>query len=472
MAIGKITYDNKEAIQNDTSVPEKNKVTDANMNEIKQVINDNANELITTQNNIEDLQEGQGTANRDITSLKNKVTTLESSVANLESNKVDKVEGKGLSTEDFTNEYKQKLDDLENYDDTEIKQEQIQQNADIENLQINDSNQDSLISKLKQALINVETEQTKSLHIKDASTIPAQLNVEGNQEQEIREGYNLLDVLGNKSAGTTQTVNGVTYIINKDGSIKVNGTATDNADYFIAGNWGLTEAIIKLNGTYKLQLVDNNNTAIRIYLLNQSSVVASATNSTSLTKTQDVTGWFIRVNAGQTVNTTIYPQLVEGTEEKQYEQYGASPSSDYPSPIKCLGSNKQLFDKDNANILDLYINQDGNIYAATNRKLLYIECKENTNYTVSKIAGQYFRVGSCSVTPAHNVATINKDVAHETDTKIVLNSGGGAKYLVVGYYHAENDTRTEQEIIDSIKIEEGTEVTSYSPYRTRQHKDK
>lgn len=38
------------------------------------------------------------------------------------SNKVDKVNGKNLSTNDFTNEYKQKLDGLTNYDDTEIKQ--------------------------------------------------------------------------------------------------------------------------------------------------------------------------------------------------------------------------------------------------------------------------------------------------------------------------------------------------------------
>ena len=41
-----------------------------------------------------------------------------SEVDNLLNNKVDKVEGKGLSTEDFTTELKNKLDGLENYDDT------------------------------------------------------------------------------------------------------------------------------------------------------------------------------------------------------------------------------------------------------------------------------------------------------------------------------------------------------------------
>lgn len=47
-----------------------------------------------------------------------KVSTIESNVSNLETtvgNKVDKVEGKTLTSNDFTNDYKTKLDGLENY---------------------------------------------------------------------------------------------------------------------------------------------------------------------------------------------------------------------------------------------------------------------------------------------------------------------------------------------------------------------
>lgn len=43
-------------------------------------------------------------------------------VDNLLTTKVDKVEGKGLSTEDFTTELKTKLERLENYDDTALAQ--------------------------------------------------------------------------------------------------------------------------------------------------------------------------------------------------------------------------------------------------------------------------------------------------------------------------------------------------------------
>ena len=45
-------------------------------------------------------------------------TELNSGLAN----KVDKVTGKGLSTNDYTNEEKQKLSTLENYDDTEVRE--------------------------------------------------------------------------------------------------------------------------------------------------------------------------------------------------------------------------------------------------------------------------------------------------------------------------------------------------------------
>lgn len=63
-------------------------------------------------------------------------------INNLLNNKVDKVQGKELSSNDFTDTLKEKLEGLENYDDTEIKadisdiqDEQTEQNTDIEKLQ-------------------------------------------------------------------------------------------------------------------------------------------------------------------------------------------------------------------------------------------------------------------------------------------------------------------------------------------------
>ena len=62
----------------------------------------------------------------DVTELQGTVSDVEETVGTLQTNlnnKVDKVQGKGLSTNDFTNAYKTKLDGLNNYDDTTVKQD-------------------------------------------------------------------------------------------------------------------------------------------------------------------------------------------------------------------------------------------------------------------------------------------------------------------------------------------------------------
>ena len=52
--IKNITYENKEAIQNNPDLPEKNMITDSDMNEIKEVVNNNAQEQTIQNGNIED----------------------------------------------------------------------------------------------------------------------------------------------------------------------------------------------------------------------------------------------------------------------------------------------------------------------------------------------------------------------------------------------------------------------------------
>lgn len=185
MAVTKITWENKTGIQNDASVARKNKVVDEDMNEIKQVVNNNADEVTTMQETIEDLQEGQGTSDTDITNLKNRVTTLE------EDNTQNKSDINTLKSDNQTN--KSNISTIKGQI-SEIQQEQTTQNTNIEKLQENDTKQDELISKLKNALINAETEESKSIHVEDANKF-GQLEVLGNQEQKTREGYNILDYL-------------------------------------------------------------------------------------------------------------------------------------------------------------------------------------------------------------------------------------------------------------------------------------
>ncbi len=96
-------------------------------------------------------------------------------IQNLQDGKVDKVTGMGLSKNNFSDADKSKLDDLENYDDTEIKSD--------------------IAKTAEQSALNRGT-----------------------------LGYQRKNFLNNTL--TSKTVNGITFTLNEDKSITVNGTAT------------------------------------------------------------------------------------------------------------------------------------------------------------------------------------------------------------------------------------------------------
>lgn len=105
--------------------------------------------------------------------------------------KEDKVPGKGLSTNDFTDAYKNKLDELKNYDDTEIKNnlnEQVQKNnlqeQEIEELQGKITNLKEENTQLKNQIPIGEVEG-EYINIKDSSNLElVDFNVEGKTEQD------------------------------------------------------------------------------------------------------------------------------------------------------------------------------------------------------------------------------------------------------------------------------------------------
>lgn len=126
-------------------------------------------------------------------------------------------------------------------------------------------------------------------------------------------------------------------------------------------------------------------------------------------------------------------------------------------------SGKNLFDKDNANILNAYFAQEKIIASSSAGKTLYISCKPNTTYTVSRIAGTRFRILTTETTPTLNVNGIDYQ-ANDNTTSLTITTSNNANYLCVYYYSSASDTKTEQQILDTIQIEEGTTATTYEPY--------
>ena len=146
--------------------------------------------------------------------------------------KVEKEEGKGLSTNDFTNADKEKLDGLNNYDDTKIKEdisdiqkEQKTQNEDIETLKAEKEALEKEVNSLREDnRLNSLTEDNEGEVVHITNTTGSRFNaleICGNEKQFSQDGTSNLLVLeeGNK------TVDGVDFSI-QNGMVSISGTAT------------------------------------------------------------------------------------------------------------------------------------------------------------------------------------------------------------------------------------------------------
>lgn len=178
--------------------------------------------------------------------------------------------------------------------------------------------------------------------IKGSSYDINNLEVKGRSTQEVRSGKNLFPQVITEE----KVVNGVTFTPLSDGGIKVKGTSTKNYTGILLLNHYTIKADTYMlsckNGTssYYAQFYDNTN----------KKYITSKTPSLVIDTDIDASNFGITIpNSGTTVDTILYPQLEQGTVETEYEQYGVSPSPDYPSEIKSIDnvqftiSGKNLF---------------------------------------------------------------------------------------------------------------------------------
>lgn len=210
--------------------------------------------------------------------------------------------------------------------------------------------------------------------IEDAGAYPLEkLTVYGNSKQETREGYNLFNLYKFKgnAIGNSTTIKGVTFTIQSDGGIRAVGTATANADYYIAGSWSSTTVIdTYAAGTYTLKpIADNSTMKGRFYAIGNSTVKIGQNlnlkGSKTFTEDTDITAYMLRIFTGQTVDTVVYPMIYLGDDDKPYEMYGKSPNPDYPSEIETIKGYENLLNNimqsQNLNGVNFLVNDDKSI---------------------------------------------------------------------------------------------------------------
>lgn len=251
--------------------------------------------------------------------------------------------------------------------------------------------------------------------------------------------------------------------------VKVTGknlldTSTAQSGYYnvnaisTSQNWYIQQVPVKPNTTYYLSGNNYDNTTAQIWLIdknkNRLSTVGNYKNTHEITTTSTTAyiGVSIADYDGTADMNTI--MLEEGSTATSYEPYKEN-------EVLIDMSKPNLFDKDNANVLNVNLSNDNYISGESpSNRVLYIPIKENTTYTINKVLSSYFRIGTTTDIPTYNEQYYQK-ITNNTGTSITITTNQTAKYLIVWYYNSGADTLTEQQILDSIQIFEGTSTTPY-----------
>ena len=314
-----------------------------------------------------------------------------------------------------------------------------------------------------------ETEQAKSLYIDDATDSRGKIVVEGNVEQETREGYNIYDY----SKDVVSSGNGLTIDFDeKTAYLTISGTPQGNYQ-LITRRQDITNKL-ENGATYTLY---SENVAAGVYV----QITKSKDGSSEYIVPKNNTITFVADTSykyeldiqtstvGSTGNLSNYKSrymLYKGTETKDWQLAGAMPSLDYPSKVECLGSNVNLVTE----ILDnLWYNADTNKFMTMQNTVSAIaEIPQNTVITIKKKnGGNRFAVVTSNIKPTTGIDNSTIFIDNEnSNRKTYAFKNTDKKWVWVGVQNGGTE-EDKQKAIEEIKIEEGETATSYSPYRTR-----
>lgn len=234
------------------------------------------------------------------------------------------------------------------------------------------------------------------------------------------------------------------------------GTIADKLNYLNNTKSKLKNEINKIGGNI------NNSTTFRNYVSNIKSIYDK------LPKVEG-SGSDITLNDTEEALLSLTP---EG-----YASQDGDPTSDTPIPIKVVTGEqnveihgKNLFDKDNATILNAYFDTNKNVITGNiGNRTTFIKCKKNKTYTVSALDNAMYNItlGLSSVLPAIGTSVYNNcDYIGATSASITTDNN--AEYLVLRYKERKGTGISLDAIKDYILIEEGTQATEYEPYYTPQ----
>lgn len=353
----------------------------------------------------------------------------------------------------------------------------------IETINERDNEQDGKITLNKESIKQIQAENERlrediksiatigeasgeNIHIEDSSDARCEIEIGGNQQQDAREGYNQFKITSTQTQGA-----GVTITKIDESSVSYQGTTTGMFTHMLVEYDGNGLEITKqmylkafgnlTNAILSVKLIKNGETEPR-YLRVSTDLTLEAGDVLQQIYVQ-------QQNTGILVSGTLQVLLTDyENKDKPYEQYGASPSLDFPSELKAVG--------DDINILnDTIFARKGyysGIVGATTQKanttirLLTdedINVISNKDITISlgtdkDLKYNVFEIDENDVIIKNNMSSNNKD-------KTIKLQENTKKISLMLMWQDANKTITLEDIKDcKIKIAYGTRISNYSSY--------
>lgn len=272
--------------------------------------------------------------------------------------------------------------------------------------------------------------------------------------------------------------NGVTWEVLEDGGIKLNGTNTgsSNLDIYFEGGSGISSTQAdryntgRKAGTYYIRSLNGDNhkgnitgtaTLFTVSYDDNLSQMVSVTTSIgnvadktfTLNSDSRYTRCLFRINAGTTLEDfIIYPMIVLDSYNGDFEPFG------YKVPMQIIGNN--VFNPQN--IITGYLGQNGYV-ANANFRTFFFPVKGGQSYTITKTFASYRFIvkGFKSIPTASTLEDQTISVSNTTLCRFTADED--INYVLIFGWHT-SDTKTVEEIANSIMVNTGLTALPYEPY--------
>lgn len=330
MAVKKIEELNIHRDVNSTEQFDVQGYLNENWDKMQDVVDNNAEELMQAQKDISTLKEDNKTNKSSIDVLEKSNETRDGKISK-NTEDIEAIQGSIKTATETINKKDNEQDGKITLNKESIKEIQAEN------------------ERLREDIKSVATIGEASggnIHIEDSSNARCELEIGGNQKQETREGYNQFKIT------STQTQSaGVTITKIDESSVSYQGTTTGMFTHMLVEYDGKGLEITKqmylkafgnlTNAILSVKLIKNGKTESS-YLRVSPDLILSAGDVLQQIYVQ-------QQNTGILVSGTLQVLLTDyENKDKPYEQYGASPSFAYPSPVKSVGNIKNILDMSNA----------------------------------------------------------------------------------------------------------------------------